>query len=84
MHFYIHRDYDNNEFCFIYSSYYCVGRHTTNNKHFKYLPTQLQQKSFTLGKAVSVNNNMIKTLKNKCSNIAFSDVWSSVKLFNVF
>lgn len=45
------------------------------------LSTQLQQKSTTLGKAVSVINGVIKTLKDKRSNIAFSDVWSSVKLF---
>jgi len=45
------------------------------------LCTQLQQKSSTLGKAVSVINGVIKTLKDKRSNNAFSDVWSSVKLF---
>lgn len=45
------------------------------------LSTQLQQKSSTLGKAVSVINGVIKTLKDKRSNIAFSNVWSSVKLF---
>lgn len=77
MHFYVYRNYDNNEFSFIYISYYCVGRHITNNEY----STQLQQKSTTLGKAVSVINGVIKTLKDKRSNIAFSDVWSSVKLF---
>lgn len=45
------------------------------------LSTQLQQKSSTLGKAVSVINGVIKTLKDKRSNIAFSNVWSSEKLF---
>lgn len=41
----------------------------------KFLSTQLQQKSSTLGKAVPLIKDVIKTLKYKRSNIAFSDVW---------
>lgn len=45
------------------------------------LSTQLQQKSTTLGKAVSVIYSVIKTLKDKRTDIVFSSVWSNVKFF---
>lgn len=45
------------------------------------LSVQLQQKTATLGNSVSVINGVIKTIKDKRSNKAFSEIWSNVKLY---